>query len=117
MRIRVFKEFSFSAAHCLDGMPEGHPCKAVHGHNYKVRLEVQGKKDNAGMVVDFREIKNKVQPLIDQLDHSNLNDIMPVTTSEGIAEWFYLQLRDKLPGLVKIEIRETDTCGAVWMII
>ena len=113
-KISVFKEFSFCAAHYLD--IEGHKCSQLHGHNYKLRIEVCDKLDQNNMVIDFAEIKKHVQPIIDKLDHQNLNevlDFMESTTSEDLCVYFYSCLYNKIEGLSKIEIRETDTCGAI----
>lgn len=111
--IRAFKEFKFCAAHNL--LIEGHPCSEIHGHNYHLRIEVEGEPDDAtGMIMDFADIKKVVNPIIEKFDHTYLNNWIEVTSSEKIVEWFYLELKSKLPGLYRIEIRETDTCGAVW---
>ena len=37
---RISKEFSFSASHRLLGLPDGHPCARLHGHNYRVEVEL-----------------------------------------------------------------------------
>ena len=47
----------------------------MHGHNWKVEVEVCGNKlDNIGMVIDFKEIRNMTKSVVDQLDHRFLND-------------------------------------------
>lgn len=111
MKVTVFKEFKFSAAHHL--CIEGHPCSTVHGHNYHLTVECTGEMDEHGMVIDFHKIKEVVQPLVDQLDHQLLNDIIPVTTSEGICLWFLERIGNQIDGITKIEVRETDSCGAL----
>ena len=64
----------FSSAHVLHGH-EG-PCKRMHGHNWKVEVEVSGDKlDNVGMVIDFKEIRNMTNEVVDKLDHRFLNDL------------------------------------------
>lgn len=110
MNFTVFKEFKFCAAHHLNIF--GHPCSVVHGHNYSVRIEVSGKRDENGMVIDFHKIRDVVGPLVEKLDHSMLNDYVSDTTAEGLCLWFFNQLGSSLPGLSKIEVRETETCGA-----
>ena len=113
-KITGFKEFSFCAAHYLD--IKGHKCSQLHGHNYKLRIEVSGELDQNDMVIDFAEIKKHVQPIVDDLDHQNLNELlffMKSTTSETLCLYFYYSLYEKIKGLSKIEIRETDTCGAI----
>ena len=111
MQISVFKEFKFSSAHFLE--IEGHKCSALHGHNYLLRIEVTGDVNSEGMVLDFDDIKKAVNPLIDQLDHTVLNDKIKNTTSESLCIWFYEKLKKNIKGISKIELRETGTCGAI----
>lgn len=66
--LTVSKEFSFEAAHMLSEH-EG-DCKNLHGHSYKMIVEVTGDVQN-GMVIDFKDLKNIVkQFIIDKIDHS-----------------------------------------------
>ena len=111
MKLTAFKEFHFSAAHCLE--IDGHRCSNLHGHNYKVRIEVSGPTDENGMVIDFDKIKKQVAPLISKIDHTHLNITVGNSTSESICKWFYEKLKTNIPGISKIEVRETNTCGAV----
>jgi 6-pyruvoyltetrahydropterin/6-carboxytetrahydropterin synthase len=65
--IQVHKDYlKFSAAHFLifeDGTPE-----RLHGHNYKVFVEVQTELDEVGLVIDFKRIKPLVVRILEQLD-------------------------------------------------
>ena len=49
-------------------------CRIPHGHNGKVEVTVESEGlDKLGMVVDFEEIKSKVQKWVDaELDHKML---------------------------------------------
>jgi 6-pyruvoyltetrahydropterin/6-carboxytetrahydropterin synthase len=60
------------------------------------------------MVLDYEEIAAAVQPLVDELDHRNLNERFGgiQTTAEELARWFWSQLHSKLP-LSMIDIHET----------
>jgi 6-pyruvoyltetrahydropterin/6-carboxytetrahydropterin synthase len=112
MKTTVFKDFTFSAAHYLK-IPD-HPCSVMHGHNYKVRIECFGRVNELGMVIDFSEIKKRIDPIIKKLDHSVLNDMLVGgTTCEHIAAWLFKQANDQLGNVSKITIFETDTCGAI----
>ena len=82
-------------------MLNGHEgaCKRMHGHNWKVEVEVCGNKlDNIGMVIDFKEIRNMTKGVVDQLDHRFLNDLDPFKkinpTAENIAQYIYTELSD-----------------------
>ena len=92
-KLIVKKEFS--AAHILHGHPGD--CKRMHGHNWLVEAEVRGSNTNEiGMVIDFKDIKNNLQDIIDKLDHQYLNDIEPFTnenpTAENISKYIYKEL-------------------------
>jgi 6-pyruvoyl-tetrahydropterin synthase len=66
------------------------------------------------MVVDFSEIKKRVGPIIDRLDHSVVNDIICLgSTCEYIAAWIFKQANDQLGNVSRVTVWETDTCGAV----
>lgn len=113
----VFKEFSFDSAHKLPNVPVGHKCGRLHGHTYRVRLEVSGKAGpETGWVVDYAEISAAWRPLHDQLDHRYLNDLpgLKNSTSENIARWIWNRLVAALPGLSAVEVRETCTAGCVY---
>jgi 6-pyruvoyltetrahydropterin/6-carboxytetrahydropterin synthase len=63
-----------AAAHFLRGY-EG-PCKDLHGHTWKVEVTVRSVDLNdVGLVVDFREIKEKLKGFLAHLDHVCLNDL------------------------------------------
>ncbi len=115
--MEIFKEFTFEAAHRLPNTPEGHKCARLHGHSFKVGLYVAGDVDpHTGWVIDFADIKALFKPVLDQLDHYYLNDIKGLEnpTSEVIAKWIWQRLKPKLPGLSKVELRETCTAGCVY---
>lgn len=107
----IEKSFTFSAAHCLRQQVDTHKCTNVHGHNYTVTVAVQSDDAPKGMVMDCSIIAEAVEPLVDKLDHSNLNDHFDFeTTSENLAKWFYDQLEDL--NLSWVEVRETPSIKA-----
>jgi 6-pyruvoyltetrahydropterin/6-carboxytetrahydropterin synthase len=115
--LEIYKDFTFEAAHCLPNVPEGHKCRRLHGHSYRVRVFVAGPLDShAGWVVDFADIKAACKPIFDQLDHYYLNEIAGLEnpTAERIAEWLWTRIKPVLPQLVRIEIAETCTSGSVY---
>ena len=116
--MEIWKEFTFEAAHVLPNVPDGHKCKRLHGHSYRVRIYVAGDLDpKLGWVIDFADIKEAVAPIIEQLDHYYLNDIegLENSTAEVIAKWIWERLKPGLPSLSKIEIGETCTSGCVYV--
>lgn len=56
--------------------------------------------DRLGMTYDFRALKKDLEPIIDRLDHTNLNETPPFDainpSSEKIARFIYDELRKHL---------------------
>jgi 6-pyruvoyltetrahydropterin/6-carboxytetrahydropterin synthase len=114
--MEIFREFTFEAAHRLPGVPEGHKCRRLHGHSFRVEVRVGGEVDpEAGWVMDFADLKAAFAPLHDQLDHRYLNDVPGLAnpTSEVLARWIWDRLADALP-LTAVVVRETCTSGVVY---
>ena len=115
--MEIWKELTFEAAHLLPNLPEGHKCRRLHGHSYRVRIYVSGDLDpELGWVVDFADIKKATAPIIAQLDHYYLNEIRGLEnpTSEALAKWIWDRLKPELPNLSKIELRESCTAGCIY---
>lgn len=116
-RMEIYKEFSFDSAHFLPHVPDGHKCKNLHGHTYKLRVFISGPLDpQLGWIMDFKELKDKLAPVIDQLDHRLINDIPGLhnPTAENITVWIWNQIKPALPLLTKIELYETPTTGVIY---
>ena len=112
--MRIFREFTFEAAHQLPNVPDGHQCGRLHGHSYHVVLQVEGPVSvESGWVMDFADLKAAFQPLLTQLDHHYLNDIVGLDnpTAENLAMWIWKNLEPTLPLLSRVEVRETCTAG------
>lgn len=89
----------FAAAHALKGYPG--PCSRLHGHNWKVEVEVSARAlDEIGMALDFKTIRKAAKGVIGELDHHYLNDLPPFTqinpTAENIAAYLFRRLSDQL---------------------
>lgn len=114
MSYKIWKEFKFAASHVLHGLPEGHQCGRMHGHNYLIEVELESDElDQTGFVVDFGELK-PIRTWIDNtLDHRHLNDIFPFNpTAENMAEFMYNHFKTIFSQIVAIRVRETDTSWA-----
>ncbi|MCZ2355804.1 MAG: 6-carboxytetrahydropterin synthase QueD [Bacteroidia bacterium] len=118
MELTITKTFNFEAAHFLPNFPDGHKCRRLHGHSFKVKVSITGIPDPVtGVIMDFGEIKSQVKPLIEKLDHQSLNDLgaqwndslLINPTSENLSIWFFQQLIKVLPNLKSITIHETCT--------
>lgn len=115
--LSICKQYTFAAAHFLPN--HSGKCRNLHGHNYRVEVEVTGTLmvmgSSEGMVMDFSTLDSFVDPLIRCVDHTLLNDVLPVEyhppTAENVAVWF----RDRLPPNVsRIRVWETDKAYAEW---
>jgi len=75
----------FDAAHRLpnyDGK-----CARVHGHTYDVEVVLEGPVDEgSGFLMDFYDLKQILKSVLEELDHRDLNEILPNPTAERIAE-------------------------------
>ena len=106
----VAVEQSFASAHALRNY-KGR-CENVHGHNWKVRVVIEGEKlDAIGMLVDFLDVKSFMGEILDRIDHQFLNEIPPFDvinpSAENIAEYFYQQMTGRLADTpVPVRIRE-----------
>ena len=111
--MKLFKEFSFEAAHKLPLVDKNHKCFNLHGHSFKVKITIEGPVNELGWVMDFSDIKKFCKPIIEELDHKYLNEIdgLDNPTSENIAVWIWQRLIQKLPELSSIEIMETCNSG------
>jgi 6-pyruvoyltetrahydropterin/6-carboxytetrahydropterin synthase len=49
-------------------------CKNLHGHSYKALVQFEGELNQNGMLIDFYDIFNVVNPIIDEMDHSIICD-------------------------------------------
>ena len=115
--MRIFKDFSFEAAHRLPNVPADHKCARLHGHSFQVRVTVDGPVgERTGWVMDFAELKSAFKPIHDRLDHRYLNEIAGLEnpTSEILARWIWRELHSTLPSLAEIEVRETCTTGCIY---
>lgn len=111
----IGKQFSFASAHQLHGLPKGHKCGRLHGHNYTVDVIIQSQAlDETGFVIDYGEL-SFVKDFIDkEIDHKNLNDIFDFqTTAENLAQYFYFHFKTlfnaKNPNIILTEVIVTET--------
>jgi 6-pyruvoyltetrahydropterin/6-carboxytetrahydropterin synthase len=113
--MKIAQAFSFEAAHRLPRVGPKHRCYALHGHSYRVELRLEGPVDpHTGFVVDFFEIEQVFQPVLNQLDHAYLNEIegLDNPTAELIARWIWRRIKPELPILAAVVCYETPHCWA-----
>ena len=129
---RVTREIEFCYGHRLlnyDGK-----CRHLHGHNGRAVITLQGSGlDRCGMLVDFGEIKQKVQRWIDEnLDHNLLlcrdDPLLPVLrergervfamdcnpTAENIARLIFERAKESGLPVVEVVLWETEHCCSTY---
>ncbi|MCE0484114.1 MAG: 6-carboxytetrahydropterin synthase [Methylacidiphilales bacterium] len=117
MTIILAKDFYFEAAQSLSLFPEGHKCRRLHGHSFKVTISVRGPVDEAtGVFYDHAVISDAMKPILEQIDHTYLNEIpgLENPTIEFISRWLWEKLESKLPGLYEIELHETHGARSIY---
>jgi len=113
----LYKQFTFDSAHFLPNVPEGHGCKELHGHTYHLTVFVEDKVlKEEGWVIDFKDLKKAVEPVLQLVDHKFLNNVdgLHNPTSELFAIWLWNKIKPSLPALRKIELKETPTSGVIY---
>jgi len=117
--LSITKIFEFAYAHSLPNHKG--KCKNTHGHNCQLEIEITESpldfmSDYDGMILDFGDLKGIVnKEVIDKLDHTYLNDVIPIPTAENMALWIRDSLIDFFGGgLVRIRVYETSTSYAEW---
>lgn len=120
IKIRIKREYSFSAAHKLDAIfPAGHPCANLHGHSYAARITIEYRQPEhhieEPLLMDYGELDQLVNPIIRQLDHGYLNDLLSMPTAELIAVFIYTAVQKILPDkfrLGAVEVWESGRSSA-----
>ncbi|TQF30184.1 6-carboxytetrahydropterin synthase QueD [Bradyrhizobium sp. UNPA324] len=113
--MRISQAFKFEAAHRLPNVPETHRCRRLHGHSYRVEVQLDGPVDpHAGFVADFFDIEKCFADILDALDHHCLNEVKGLEnpTAENIAIWIWDRLKPSLPQLWAVRVYETADCWA-----
>jgi 6-pyruvoyltetrahydropterin/6-carboxytetrahydropterin synthase len=113
--MKITQAFTFEAAHRLPNVPLTHRCHRMHGHSYRVELQLEGPVDPfTGFVADFFDVEKAFAPLLAELDHHCLNDIdgLENPTAENIAIWIWQRIRPALPLIKAVVVYETPNCWA-----
>lgn len=98
--------FTFEAAQYLGQLPEGHPCRNLHGHSYRIEAAA----------ADLDGLRAPLRGLYDALDHRCLNDIAGLenATCEIIARWMWERLAPEAAGLELLIVQETDSARCIY---
>ena len=127
--MKISKEFKWEMGHRLPF--HSGKCKNIHGHTYKMRLEIDGDLDEYGMVMDYYDVSFIISPIIDELDHSFMvkdsdaemitflekidskKVVVPFeTTAENITLYLLKKVKEKIASKrikrIKIRVYETE---------
>lgn len=111
----------FASAHALRNYKGA--CENVHGHNWKVQVVIEGDTlDEAGMLIDFLDVKRMMDVIVARLDHRFLNDVPPFDvknpSAENLAEYFFEEMSENLAGTTahvkEVKIWETSIQAATY---
>jgi len=114
-------QLEFSAAHHLRDYPG--KCSHLHGHNYRVEVTVAERQlDAHGMLIDFGRLKQICEQVIDEFDHSLLNEHpffqQNNPTAENIARYLYTEIAERLNdsemSLEAVRVWESATSSATY---
>ncbi len=123
----ICKEYVFEAAHRLPS--HAGKCQNLHGHSYRVEVEVYGRRlqttgSSDGMLIDFAVLDQIMKPTIaDHLDHKYLNESIGAipSTAEKIARWIGERVTNHLRtkqyedvGVQRVTVWETSKSRATW---
>jgi len=131
--MKIAKEFRWEMGHrlqCHKGK-----CFNLHGHSYKLLVEFKGGVEKNGMVLDYFDVKEIIEPIVDELDHSviiskddlklqeaiqKLNSAHVIvdfeTTAENLCHYFLNKIREvELPNNITdimVKVFETENTYA-----
>jgi 6-pyruvoyltetrahydropterin/6-carboxytetrahydropterin synthase len=121
----VMIERNFSSAHQLRGYKG--KCENLHGHNYKIEIYARGRElNNIGLLVDFVELKEAADEIVQYLDHKNINELHPFDeelnpSAENLARFILERVasrirKDDRVKVYKVRCFETPTSVATYQI-
>lgn len=105
----VSKEFCFESSHILPWHPG--KCRNLHGHSWRLWVELKGKVMCDAFVMDFYDLGQMVSPIVDALDHNHLNWLFEQPSSELICYHlgaFWSQVLDRT-SLLELKVRLSET--------
>ena len=98
--------FTFEAAQRLPNLPDGHPCRNLHGHTYRVEVGA----------ADLARLERPLESIYETFDHRCLNDIpgLDDATSERLCAWIWDKLSNVIDDLEVVIVQETATARCIY---
>lgn len=103
--VELSQEFTFDAAHYLEGAPE---YRRMHGHSFYAEVTLKGEPDPAtGFLRDLGEVHAALATIREALDHRLLNEIegLGKPTLENLARFIYVRAKAALPEVTRVKLR------------
>lgn len=137
--LQVTRIFHFEMAHAIHGYAGA--CRHIHGHSYELHVSARQINCNddylpaSGFVMDFKELKQLMEPIIASLDHKlvlsgayiknhpGIGELVNLVawehepSAENILTFIRLSLQKTLPPTIelhKLKIYETENSYAEW---
>ncbi len=122
----VTVETDFSSGHYLRNY-HGR-CENPHGHNYRILVTLAGEVlQESGLLFDFKQLEQIIQPVVDSLDHQMINDIPPFAdlnpSAENLARYFFEEISGRIAEAAEAGVRvkrctiyETDRSAATYCV-
>ena len=109
--MKIYRSYTIHAARFIPTLDKDHPCSKMHGHTFKIIIELDGPiNSSTGFVMDFNDIERKFMAIKKKVDHNYLNDIegLENPTSEVLIEWIWNKLKPNLQELTKLVLWENE---------
>jgi 6-pyruvoyltetrahydropterin/6-carboxytetrahydropterin synthase len=106
-RLPARLRWSFEAAHSLPGAPEGHKCRRLHGHSFRIEVAAE----------PLDTLAAALEPLYTELNDTRLNALpgLELATSEVLSRWIWNRLEaDGVGRLLAVVVQETCTARCVY---
>ena len=117
--MKIYRTYTIHSARFIPTLDSNHPCKKMHGHTFKIIIELDAPiNEKTGFVMDFYDldliVNNKI---IKKIDHKVLNDIKGLEnpSSEHLSVWIWNKLIDSTPELSQVTISENHGTGIKYL--
>ena len=103
--IELSQEFTFDAAHFLDGAPE---YRRMHGHSFYAEVTLRGEPDpETGFLRDLGEVDRALKAIRETLDHRLLNEVegLGKPTLENLARFIFQRAQAVMPEVARVKLR------------
>ncbi|MDE2457269.1 MAG: 6-carboxytetrahydropterin synthase [Burkholderiales bacterium] len=111
---RIWKEFTLDSAVRLAHAPEGSARRRLHGHTYRLRLQLEAPLDALlGWAQDFGDVKTLFDPIFKSIDHQPLHELPGLADGDAasLACWILARAQPLLPALARVDLHETPGTG------